>query len=59
MASLQRPITSVLGTNAIGATASYASGSKSWLLITTTATALAGLVAVTMSLVARYYRRKT
>lgn len=58
MASIQRPIASVLGANAVGATASYTTGSNWWLIITTSATCVAGILAVSMSLIAHHYKHR-
>ena len=58
MAAIQKPITSVLGANTVGGAATYATGSKWWLIATTVATLIAGFIAIALSLVARHYRHR-
>lgn len=57
MASLQKPVTSALSLTAMGTIASIATDSRIWIVITTIAVGVAGIVAVVMNRIAkRYYR---
>lgn len=57
MANLQLSAAGVLGVNVLGATATAISNERIWLIVSIVATCAIGLVAVVLSLIARWYRR--